>query len=463
MSFDERHVRDRSLWLDTLPGVIRPRPALQGDADYDVAIVGAGLTGLWTAYCLLDAEPSLRVCVIEREVAGFGASGRNGGWVSAGIAAGHDVWAKRSGEEAVRRAERATWESVDWIGDRIAQEGIDCGFKKGGVLCVARTPAQEERVRSYVDEHRQWGWGETDVKILTSGEVAERVSISDVRIAYTTPHGARINPARLVRGLADAVERKGGVIYEQTAAQFIEPGRVATEHGTVRAEHVVRATEAFTVQFKGQARTYLPLYSLMIATEPLSDAVWQELGWNGCETISDAHHLFFYAQRTTDKRIAIGGRGAPYGLGSPVDEHYEQNEKVRARLVRTLYESFPATRGAEITHHWGGALGVPRDWSMTVSHDPTTGLAFAGGYSGHGVAAASLSGRTLADLILRRESDLTTMPWVNHPVKQWEPEPLRWIASRAIINIMGQSDEIEDAGSDGTARRMAIIRPFLGH
>jgi len=460
---DERHIRDRSLWLDTFPGPIRPRAALQGDTDCDVAIVGAGMTGLWTAYALLDADPSLRVRVIEREVAGFGASGRNGGWVSAGVAGVAEEWAKHSGAEAVRQAERVTWESVDWIGERVAQEQIDCGFVKGGILSVARTAAQEERVRDYISYHREWGWGEDDVRALSPAEIAERVAIADARLAYFTPHGARVNPARLVRGIADAVERKGGVIYEQTAARFIEPGRVVTEHGTVRADHVVRATEAFTVQFKQQSRTYLPLYSLMIATEPLPQAVWDELGWDGCETISDAHHLFFYAQRTTDNRIAIGGRGAPYGLGSPVDEAYERHDGVKARLTNTLYSAFPATRGAAITHHWGGALGVPRDWSMSVTHDPATGLAFAGGYSGHGVAATSISGRTLADLILRRETELIKMPWVNHPVRKWEPEPLRWIASRAIVGIMGSSDRTEDAGAARTARRMAIIRPFLGH
>jgi glycine/D-amino acid oxidase-like deaminating enzyme len=226
---------------------------------------------------------------------------------------------------------------------------------------------------------------------------------------------------------------------------------------------VIRATEAFTVQLPNQSRTYLPLYSLMIATAPLSKAVWDELGWAGLETISDAHHLFFYAQRTTDDRIAIGGRGAPYQLGSPIDPAFERNARVRQRLVNTVLAAFPAARDAEITHHWGGALGVPRDWTMSVTHDPRTGLGFAGGYSGHGVAATSLSGRTLADLILGRQSDLVTMPWVDHPVRPWEPEPLRWIASRAIVQIMGQSDKVEDAGRPATARRMRIIRPFLGH
>jgi len=362
----------------------------------------------------------------------------------------------------VRRAERATWEAVDWIGERAQAEGIDCGFAKGGILSLARSEAQAERIRAHVEHDRQWGWREEDSRILSPYETESRVTASDVICAGYSPHGARVNPARLARGLADAVERKGGVIHEQTAARFIEPGRVVTDHGTIRAEHVVRATEAFTVQLPGQQRTYLPLYSLMIATEPLPGTVWQALGWEGRETISDGHHLFFYAQRTPDDRIAIGGRGAPYGLGSPVDPRYERHDGVRERLTRTLYDTFPAVRGAQITHHWGGALGVPRDWCMTVQHDPATGLAFAGGYSGHGVAAASLSGRTLADLILRRATDLTSMPWVGHPLRPWEPEPLRWVASRAIVGIMGSSDRVEDRGGP-TARRMRIIRPFLAH
>jgi glycine/D-amino acid oxidase-like deaminating enzyme len=463
VTFDEARIRERSLWWDTMPGPIVPRAPLPGDVDCDVAIVGAGMTGLWTAYCLLDADPSLRVVVLERDVAGFGASGRNGGWVSAGIAASHDVWAKAKGDDAVRRAERATWEAVDWIGERIAAEGIDCGFVKGGILSVARNAAQEERIRAHVESDRRWGWGEQDVRVLSRAEVHERVRIPDARLGYFTPHGARVNPARLARGIADAVERKGGTIHEQTAAVYIEPGRVVTARGDVRARHVIRATEAFTVQFKHQARTYLPLYSLMIATEPLPQTVWDELGWSGCETISDAHHLFFYAQRTADDRIAIGGRGAPYALGSPIDPGFERNDAVRERLVRTVLSAFPAARDATITHHWGGALGVPRDWTMSVTYDARSGLGFAGGYSGHGVAATSLSGRTLADLILGRATEMTTMPWVNHPLRPWEPEPLRWIASRAIVQIMGQSDRIEDAGSDGEARRMALIRPFLAH
>jgi glycine/D-amino acid oxidase-like deaminating enzyme len=205
---------------------------------------------------------------------------------------------------------------------------------------------------------------------------------------------------------------------------------------------------------------YLPLYSLMIATEPLSESTWQELRWPDGLLIDDVHYLFFYAQRTTDGRIAIGGRGAPYRLLSPIDPRNERNEQVRARLTRGLQRAFPAAAQAQITHHWGGPLAAPRDWSMSINFDRARGIVTAGGYTGHGVAAANLSGRTVADLILGRESDLVTMPWVGHSSRRWEREPLRYLASKAIISTLGSADRHEDA-TGRRARRVIAIRPFL--
>lgn len=249
-------------------------------------------------------------------------------------------------------------------------------------------------------------------------------------------------------------------IFEQTAARLIAPGRVVTDRGTLGADHVLRCTEAFTVEQAGQGRRYLPLYSLMIATEPLPASAWAELGWAGRETVSDTRHLFFYAQRTADDRIAIGGRGAPYALGSPINEARTQDPGVRERLMRTVARHFPSAAEARITHHWGGPLAVPRDWCMSVNHDPATGLGEAGGYSGHGVVAANIAGRTLADLVLGRSTDLVTLPWVGHRSRSWEPEPLRFLASRAIVGIMGSSDRVEER-IPHTARRMRLIEPFI--
>ncbi len=452
--------RARSLWLDGLAEPLTPRPALAGDRDCDVAIVGAGFTGLWAAYFLAKLQPGLRVAVVEREIAGFGPSGRNGGWASAGIAGSAQRYARLRGDDAVRRGERAMADAVGEIGAVVAAEDIACGWRHTGTLMVATSAPQVARLHEGIARRRAFGIGEDDLRLLEPAELEGRVRVSGARAASFTPHCGRVDPARLARGLAVACERLGVTIYERTAAEAIEPGRVVCAGGVVRAESVLRATEAFTVQQEGERRRFMPLYSLMIATEPLPAAVWEEIGWAGSETVSDLRHLFFYAQRTPDERIAIGGRGAPYRLGSPLDEAYERNDTVRARLVRTLAERFPAVASAAITHHWGGPLGVPRDWCCSVHYDRPTGFGWAGGYTGHGVVTSNVLGRTLADLVLARDTDLVSLPWVGHQSPRWEPEPLRFLASRAIVATLGSADRVEDR-RDRPARRTRLVRPFM--
>jgi glycine/D-amino acid oxidase-like deaminating enzyme len=452
--------RARSLWLDGLAEPLTPRPALAGDRDCDVAIVGAGYTGLWAAYFLAVLQPGLRIAVVEREIAGFGPSGRNGGWASAGLAGSSARYARLHGEDAVRRGERAMADAVGEIGSVIASEEIDCGWLHSGTLMVATSAPQVARLHEAVARRRGYGIGEDDLRVLEPAELDERVRVAGARAAWFTPHCARLDPARLARGLALACERRGVTIYERTEAEDIAPGRVRCAGGTLRATSVLRATEAFTVQQPGERRRFMPLYSLMVATEPLPPAVWDAIGWDGRETISDLRHLFFYAQRTPDDRIAIGGRGAPYRLGSPIDETYERNDGVRERLVRTIADRFPPAASAAITHHWGGPLGVPRDWCCSVHYDPASGFGWAGGYTGHGVATSHVLGRTLADLVLERDSGLVSLPWVGHTSPRWEPEPLRFLASRAIVGTLGSADRYEDA-KDRPARRTRLVSPFM--
>jgi glycine/D-amino acid oxidase-like deaminating enzyme len=456
----EQRYRTRSLWLDRVPGPLTPRPSLTGDAASDVAIIGAGFTGLWTAYYLKRHQPDARVVVLEREIAGFGPSGRNGGWVSAGIAGSWSVYVKRHGQDAVRRAERETNRTVDEIGHVVERERIDCGFQKDGTLALAMTAPQASRMRARLAVARGHGIGEEDVRELDRSELDQLVHVPRVRFNLYSPHCARVDPARLARGLAEACERAGVLILERTEAIEIGPRRVRCHQGVVTAEHVIRATESYTTQLPGEKLRYLPLYSLMIATEPLSPAIWSELGWREGLTIRDHRHLFFYAQRTIDGRIAIGGRGAPYRLDRPIDETGERNDAVYRRLRTTICRHFPAAANAAVTHHWGGPLGVPRDWCMGVDYDRATGFGWAGGYSGHGVAAANISGRTLADLVLGRPSDLVTLPWVGHRARRWEPEPLRYLASQAIVNVLASADRYEDR-TDRLARRAALVTPFI--
>jgi glycine/D-amino acid oxidase-like deaminating enzyme len=453
----EAYYRDRSLWLAGLEEPLTPRPSLGAYVDCDVAIVGAGFTGLWSAYYLKREQPDLRVVVLEREIAGFGPSGRNGGWVSSKIAGSPRAYGERPGSDAIRRATWETQIAVDEVGRVAAAEGIDCGYVKAGALTIATTEPQRARLRALVASAEQSGTGE---RAVDAGEAESFVRIPGVLGAVHLPDAARVDPARLARGLARVCERMGVVIHERTDALEIEPGTVRCAGGTVRAGTVLRATESFTTQVPGQRLRYLPLYSLMIATAPLSSEVWDQIGWRDGLLIGDLHHLFFYAQRTTDGRIAIGGRGAPYRLRHPLDEDNERSEQVFERLRETLHRHFPAASGARTTHHWGGPLAVPRDWSMSVHFDRRTRFGFAGGYTGHGVGAANISGRTLADLVLGLDTDRVTLPWVNHGSRRWEPEPLRFIASRTIVRTLERADQLEDQ-SGRPARRVRLVAPFM--
>jgi glycine/D-amino acid oxidase-like deaminating enzyme len=275
---EEARWRARSLWLDTLGEPIVPRPALPGDVECDVAVVGGGFVGLWTAHSLIRADPSLRVVVLEAEIAGYGAAGRNAGFVSAGISGEARVYRRRGGDEGVIRAERAMIDAIDEVGRVVADEGIECGFVRNGALRVATSRPQLERIRAGLDGRRARGIGEDDMWLLSAGEVAARVRIAGALGGSFTPHCARVHPGRLTRGLARACEARGVRIHEQTPARGVAGRRVECDGGTVRAEVVVRATESYTVRLPGSRRAFLPMYSHMLATEPLPEEVWRRSG-----------------------------------------------------------------------------------------------------------------------------------------------------------------------------------------
>ena len=450
-----------SLWHATAGGSWSPRAALDGDTDCDVAVVGAGFTGLWTAYYLAEADPSLRIVVIESETAGFGASGRNGGWCSALFPASLPSLAAMAGREAALAQHAAMRATVDEVVRVTQAEGIEADVVKGGTLTLARSRPQWQRAQQEVASARTWGRDGTDVRLLDRGEADERLRATRTRGATFTPDCAVIHPARLVRGLADVVERRGVRIVEGTRVTSIVPGRAVTTHGVVRAEHVIRATEGFTPGLPGVRRAVAPVYSLMIATEPLPDATWDEIGLRERETFSDHRHLVIYGQRTADGRLAFGGRGAPYHWGSTVRPDFDRDARVHAGLWSTLVDLFPVLAGTRVTHAWGGPLGIPRDWCASVGLDTTSGLGWAGGYVGDGVATTNLAGRTLRDLVLRRDTGLTRLPWVGHVSRPWEPEPLRWLGINAGLRAMTLADKEESL----TRRRSVaarVVAPLLG-
>jgi glycine/D-amino acid oxidase-like deaminating enzyme len=415
-----------SFWLGALPP-FEARAPLPGDTAVDVAIVGGGYTGLWTAYYLAAASPGLRIAVIEAAYCGFGASGRNGGWCSGLFPVPLSTLARRYGHGPAEALYRALADAVDEVGRVAAAEGIDCHFAKGGTISLARCPAQLRRARAAQEQ------------FLDAAAARAVCGASGVLGGSYRPDCAAVQPALLVRGLAEAAERRGVTIYEGTRAVRLEPGSVLTSHGVLRAGVVVRALEGYTAALPGHRRALAPVYSLMIATEPLPGPVWDRIGLARRETFSDHRHLIVYGQRTADDRLAFGGRGAPYHFGSRVRPSYDHSPAVFAALRRTLTELFGID--PPIACRWGGPLGIPRDWMPSVGL--VDGLAWAGGYVGDGVAATNLAGRTLADLIAGRDSELTGLPWAGHRSRRWEPEPLRWLGINAALRATALRDTLE--------------------
>lgn len=448
-----------SLWWDTLGRTPTRRPPLSTTVA-DVAIVGAGYTGLWTAYYLAQLDPSLDIVVVEREHVGFGASGRNGGWCVGELASGIDALTAAGGAERALRLLRATFDTVDEVARVCVAEGIDCDWAKGGTIRVARNAAQLTRQREEVAHHHAVGLTEDDLRLLDADEARAHLGATDVHGGLFFAHTAALHPAKLVHGLADAVERLGVTISEGTAANELRAGAVVTDHGMLRARVVVRATEGYTPGLAGEQRTLAPLYSLMIATEPLPAEAWDEIGLRDRQTFADDRHLVIYGQRTADGRIAFGGRGAPYAFGSRVDSAVEISSTRHDLIESTLRELLPAVGDARITHRWGGVLGVPRDWFPSLAYDPTTGMGHAGGYVGEGVAASNLAGRTLAELIAEASTERTDLPWVGHASPRWEPEPLRWIGINGALRVMGSADHVEDR-TGRPARRADLLWKVL--
>ncbi|MDH3519782.1 MAG: FAD-binding oxidoreductase [Myxococcales bacterium] len=436
-----RRYRSVSYWFDALGAEPQVRGPLPGDLEVDVAIVGGGFTGLWTAYYLKRADPDCRVAVLERETAGYGASGRNGGW----------CWAKLAGlpEYVARDPERgaalrdAVMGSVDEIGGICEREGIEADFRKAGGFMLASVPAQVARLRAMLKTVRQMGLDAAQYRWVEPAEMTEHFRVAANFGAVFMANCAGVNPAALARGIADAAERRGAAIYEQTPVLDVAPGLVRTAHGNVRAARIVLALAGYLAQLPGHRRDVLPCYNHMIATEPLPRETWERIGLARREGFGDVSRMLAYGQRTHDDRIAIGGRGLGYHFGSSIDARFDRDARTHRLLEKTLHELLPQLGDVAITHRWGGVFGMPRDLTAALRMDEATGIAVAPSYVGDGVAASNLAGRTLCDLVLERRSPLVEFPWVTHRAPRWEPEPLRWLGVRAGLALNASAERSE--------------------
>ncbi|HTH99395.1 MAG TPA: FAD-dependent oxidoreductase [Acidisoma sp.] len=458
--------KNLSLWTSQLAEDFAPRPALEGQTQADIAIIGAGYTGLWTAYYLKTRAPYLRIVILEAETAGFGASSRNGGWVIGGLL-GEDRLVGHLPEP--RRQE--TWRLVtaipDEVGRVVAAEGIDCDFRKAGMLyCAARYPEQAVRLRGYLDSLRREGLSEEDYRWLSPAELSRHVRISGALGGLYSPHCATIHPAKLVRGLAQVVERLGVAIHERSAVTVWQPGRLRTAEGSVAADWIIPAVESFAgslppLDGAALSRYQLPVHSLIVATEPLGHDVWAGIGLDHGQAFGEFSRQVTYGQRTKDNRLVFGARGG-YRFGGRIRRDFTLTAEETALRRRLFTDLFPQLKDVRITHSWGGNLGMGRRFQPHMLVDRESRTALAGGFGGEGVGATNLAGRTLADLILGRDSLETRQPWVipDKPfakaLKPWEPEPLRFLGYNAIVRSFASEDAVlANPHSPAWRRRLA--------
>lgn len=431
-------IGDISFWYADI-GMPQRRAPLDGDTSADVAIIGAGYTGLWTAYYLKKAQPSLNVIVVEKDFAGFGASGRNGGWLMGTFAWNHDRYAAATSRAAVLDMVKALETTVDEVIRVCQAEAIDADILRVDELCVATHPAHMQRMADSVVHHQTWGAAHR-VSTISAETATARIAIPGALGAMVMTGMARVQPAKLVRGLAQVVQRMGVRIVEDTPVTEYSKGQVQTPRGTIRAPIILRATEGFTAGLKGHEREWLPLNSAQIATPVLPPEVWAKIGWNGHELFHDFFNSYCYCQRTREGRLTVGARGVPYLYGSAMDRNGAPDPVTIQRLTAILHRYFPAAIPYGVDHAWCGVIGVPRDWCATVGLDPMTGLGWAGGYVGVGVSTSNLAGQTLADLTLGHDTALTHLPWVNRKVRPWEPEPLRWLGVHTMYQLYEAAD-----------------------
>lgn len=452
-----------SFWLETCGEDLTPRPALKQSIDVDVAILGGGYTGLWTAYYLLRQHPHLKVAVIEREVVGFGASGRNGGWCSSKFPVTPAMLERRYGIKAARELMLAMCDAVDEVGRVCAEENIEAQFHKGGILTLARGTHHLPMIRASFDAYQRLGLGD-QYRLMSGDEARERIQVTHIEGALFARENASVHPGRLVRGLARAVERRGGSIYEGTEVSAFHAGslpRLITRSGEIRAQQaMVLAGESYLSQLSPLHRVVLPVYSLISLTAPLTEAQWKQVGWTSRESLASCNYTVDYLTRTADGRILFGSRGAPYRLGSKISDEQDRHAETHSRIQTLLLEWFPTLQGIQFTHSWGGPVGMPRDWMPMTHFDPATRIATARGYTGQGVSTTNLTGRIVAELIGGQRTALSALPLAQRRSPLWEFEPLRWLAVRYMQDAFFRIDE---AGKQGRPKpKDAFLAQYLG-
>ena len=424
------------------------RKSINKNESFDVAIIGAGFSGLWSAFNLKQFQPNLKIAVFEKEYVGFGASGRNGGWASAEYPTSSNRLIKENGLESYKNLRTAITKSIDEIGEITKSNNWQIDYAKGGALLFARGNSQLSRISKEIDDEHQ---------LLNKSQTTELLNIPSAIGSVFTPHCAALNPFKLVRALADHLEKNGVVIYEQSNVSEIRDKQVEVNGFKVNCIFSIRATEAFTPR-KWMGNRQIPIYSLMVATEPLSSEVIKEIRNTQRATFQEACHLITYAQITSDNRLALGGRGVRYKLFSRLSERSEIDNRMHSALERRARSWFPQIANAKFEYRWGGAVALTRRWQAYLNFDQATGRAEIGGYVGDGVTLSYLVAKTLAE----KMSNIKTanLPFIDQGIGRWEPEPIRYLAVNAGFKATVLAD-YEEKITKRPSLLAAIIDPLI--
>lgn len=438
--------RDKSFWLASRE--YTPGPGLKDVIDVDVAIVGGGYTGLSTAYFLKKAEPGKRVALLEAEVIGFGASGRNAGFSMTKFGLIHSITAVRFGKEKTREAHEYNCRAVDLLRDLVTTLKLDCDYEHNGFLMVSTCKKHQQRMeREYEFVTKKLGIGE--IEWIDERELKSRVD-SPIYMggAWWEPRTGILNPAKLAWSWKKVIEQMGVQIYENTPVEELaRDGRrysLKTPDGTIKADKVVLATNAWSHLFAPTKRKQVPVWTYIVLTEPLKKEHFEKIGWKKREGIEDFRDLVHYYRLTADNRILLGGRDVGIQSGNDMPQEKDYDEKTFGALKTDLLEMFPQLDGIKFTHQWGGPVSVPLDLAPALGYAGSKDIVYSLGCCGHAVSMTHLNGQTIVDLLLEKKTDRTDAFFVNRRTIPWPPEPLRSMAAHAIRGFMRWEDQRHD-------------------
>ncbi len=435
--------KEKSYWMTTRE--YAPGDPLQGDIEVDVAIVGGGFTGLSSAYHIKKAEPNLKVALLESEVIGFGASGRNGGFNMTLFGLTLSITALRFSKQKAKEAHHYMERAVDYLRDLVAELGIDCDYEHPGFLRVATSEKYKKRILHEME--LAYKLGLEGIEWLDEAQTREQVRSPLYLGAWWEPRCGILNPAKLAWGWADVIRPMGVEIFENSPVAEIvrENGkiRLVTPNGIVRSDKVVMATNAWSHFFKELKRKQVPVWTHIVMTEPLTEKHFEEIGWQNRQGIEDARNMVHYYRLTVDNRLVMGGRDVSLSYGQDMEK--DLNPITFEGLKDDVREIFPALKDIQFTHEWGGPVSVPLDMAPAIGFAGDKNVVYSLGTVGHGVSMTQLNGRTVADLILERQTDLTDVFFVNRRTIPWPPEPLRNLAIKAILGYMHWEDRLYDS------------------